>query len=109
MTTWREQLQVVLERGVAPDVVSPPGEGKSKLRRWKRRRDDRIYAKAGGRCHYCGDRMTRASMTIDHVVPLSRGGANRQHNMVACCKRCNSAKGSRTADELGIGFWRQDR
>jgi len=46
-------------------------------------------------CAYCG---TTENLTLDHVLPLSRGGAHRIENLVAACKPCNSRKGAR--DEL---------
>ncbi|PDQ34304.1 MAG: HNH endonuclease [Candidatus Lumbricidophila eiseniae] len=49
------------------------------------------------RCAYCG----RSAMTIDHVLPRSRGGKDTWENLVACCQRCNNAKGNRTPAEMG--------
>jgi 5-methylcytosine-specific restriction endonuclease McrA len=48
------------------------------------------------RCCYCG----KSASTIDHVVPRSRGGADSWENLVACCLRCNNAKGDRTPQEM---------
>lgn len=48
------------------------------------------------RCMYCG---TREHLTIDHVMPKSRGGKDTWENLVAACSRCNARKGSRTPDE----------
>ena len=45
-----------------------------------------------GVCHYCGLEVGRAQLTMDHVVPLSRGGKSRKGNIVPCCKDCNSKK-----------------
>lgn len=50
-------------------------------------------AKQGGRCKYCGDRLTAKDATADHVVPRKRGGANSRENIVAACRPCNKAKG----------------
>ncbi|WGW12670.1 HNH endonuclease [Saxibacter everestensis] len=49
------------------------------------------------RCAYC----ERTATTIDHVLPRSRGGEDSWENLVACCLRCNNAKGSRTPAEMG--------
>src|SRR5262249_57586171 len=51
-------------------------------------------------CQYCGRRGDR--LTIDHVVPRSRGGGTSWTNVVAACLRCNLYKGNRTADEAGM-------
>jgi 5-methylcytosine-specific restriction endonuclease McrA len=50
-------------------------------------------------CQYCGDAPGRAHLTVDHVVPRSRGGIHDWQNLVTACKRCNQKKGSHTPDE----------
>uniref|UniRef100_UPI00404715A5 HNH endonuclease n=1 Tax=Roseivirga sp. TaxID=1964215 RepID=UPI00404715A5 len=47
-------------------------------------------------CQYCGNRK---ELTLDHVLPKSRGGQTSWQNLVAACKRCNSLKGDRTPEE----------
>lgn len=56
-----------------------------------------VLRRDGQRCGYCGG----AANTIDHVQPRSRGGADSWENLVACCLRCNNAKGNRTPHEMG--------
>ena len=48
------------------------------------------------RCGYCGG----SASTIDHVLPKSRGGKDTWENLIACCLRCNNAKGDRTPSEM---------
>jgi len=50
-------------------------------------------------CQYCGIRLSKAQLTIDHVLPRSRGGETRWDNVVTACGPCNRRKGSRTPDE----------
>ncbi len=45
-----------------------------------------------GVCHYCRREVGRDQLTMDHVVPLSRGGKSKKGNIVAACKTCNSKK-----------------
>jgi len=45
-----------------------------------------------GQCHYCHARVHPADLTMDHVVPIVRGGRSTRHNVVPCCKTCNSKK-----------------
>ena len=45
-----------------------------------------------GICHYCGRKVGRENLTMDHVVPLSRGGKSKRGNIVAACKECNNRK-----------------
>ena len=47
---------------------------------------------AAGTCHYCGGRMRPAELTLDHVVPLVRGGRSTRGNCVPACKECNTRK-----------------
>lgn len=46
----------------------------------------------GGICYYCHENVGRANLTMDHVVPLSRGGKSRKGNLVPACKDCNNKK-----------------
>jgi len=54
---------------------------------------------AEGRCHYCGRQCPPGELTMDHVVPLARGGRSTKGNLVACCKECNTAKKTRLPGE----------
>ncbi|WP_431189989.1 HNH endonuclease [Desulfurivibrio dismutans] len=54
---------------------------------------------AHGVCHYCGGRFAPEELTMDHVVPLARGGLSRKNNLVPCCKTCNTDKKSRLLQE----------
>ena len=55
-----------------------------------------IYLRDGMACCYCGCGVEDgAQMTLDHLVPHSKGGSNNEVNLVTCCQRCNSARGAR--------------
>ncbi len=54
---------------------------------WKNRR-------ASGKCHYCGRVFPPSELTMDHLVPLARGGQSTKGNIVPCCKECNNKKRS---------------
>ncbi len=45
-----------------------------------------------GECHYCRKRIPARELTMDHIVPLIRGGTSSRSNVVPCCKDCNSRK-----------------
>lgn len=45
-----------------------------------------------GRCHYCGGRFHPHDLTMDHIVPVIRGGLSSKGNVVTCCKECNNKK-----------------
>lgn len=55
-----------------------------------------VLRRDGQRCAYCAG----SANTIDHVLPRSRGGQDSWENLVACCLRCNNAKGDRTPSEM---------
>lgn len=45
-----------------------------------------------GKCYYCGGRTPAAELTMDHLVPLARGGLSNKNNLVPSCKACNTKK-----------------
>lgn len=45
-----------------------------------------------GTCYYCGKKVGYAGLTMDHIIPLSRGGRSTKDNLVPCCKECNTRK-----------------
>ena len=59
---------------------------------WKRRC-------ATGVCHYCGRKFPPRELTMDHLVPLVRGGRSTKGNLVPACKECNTTKKHRLAFE----------
>ena len=52
-----------------------------------------------GVCHYCHEKVDPAEVTMDHIVPVSRGGSSTKGNVVPCCKDCNSKKAYLTSAE----------
>lgn len=50
-------------------------------------------------CIYCGIKLTTKTYSVDHVIPLSKGGNNFLSNLAICCKKCNSSKLNRTPEE----------
>ena len=53
-------------------------------------------------CQYCGKIFSPSELTLDHVIPKSRGGSSNWDNLVACCKRCNNRKGRYLPEEAGM-------
>lgn len=53
-------------------------------------------------CQYCGGQPGKHDLTVDHVIPRSRGGATTWENVVAACAACNHRKGDRTLDEARL-------
>jgi len=55
-----------------------------------------VFKRDNFECQYCG---TRRDLTLDHVLPSSRGGTHSWTNLVTACKRCNAKKGDYTPEE----------
>ena len=55
---------------------------------------DRIFARDGHRCVYCGGVFSPEQLSLDHVQPRMRGGDNSEGNLVTACLACNARKGS---------------
>lgn len=55
-----------------------------------------------GECHYCNQIFAKDELTMDHIVPLSRGGKSTKGNIVAACKNCNNNKKSRTPVDITL-------
>ena len=71
-----------------------------------------IYARDRYLCQYCGakegstrivgGKPTKVVLTLDHILPESRGGPFAWDNLVSCCRECNRSKGDRTPAEAGM-------
>ncbi|MCP3681277.1 MAG: HNH endonuclease [bacterium] len=56
-----------------------------------------IYLRDGLACAYCGANLEDGGqLTLDHLKPRSKGGDNKETNLVTCCKKCNSSRGNRS-------------
>jgi 5-methylcytosine-specific restriction endonuclease McrA len=65
---------------------------------------NRIYKRDGFQCMYCG---SKKDLTLDHVMPRSRGGKNEWTNLVTSCFKCNSKKGDKTPEEAKMKLRQQ--
>lgn len=63
---------------------------------WKRK-------KAVGICRHCGEKFPPGDLTMDHLVPIVRGGKSTKGNLVPSCKRCNSERKHRLPFEQAGG------
>lgn len=55
-----------------------------------------------GICYHCEKKFSRDELTMDHLIPISRGGRSTKKNIVVCCKECNSHKKNLTVAELRL-------
>lgn len=58
-----------------------------------------LFRRDNFECQYCG---TAKNLTIDHVIPKSKGGKSDWRNLVTACSRCNSAKGDQLPEQVGF-------
>lgn len=88
-----DQLKII---GVKPNVTA------KKVKRIQIPTKDRIkvYRDGGGKCALCGKHLTYEEFTVDHILPLSRGGKNNVSNYQILCDCCNKFKGNKTEDYL---------
>ena len=61
-----------------------------------------ILLRDGNVCQYCGVKFRSDELTLDHIIPKSKGGGNAWHNLVACCGPCNRTKDDRTPQEANM-------
>jgi len=66
-----------------------------------------VFARDAHRCQYCGRRFPPSQLSLDHVIPRSRGGMSTWENMVCACLRCNIRKGGRTPHEAHMTLVRR--
>lgn len=57
-------------------------------------------------CQYCNNKFLPNELTLDHVIPKSRGGKNTWFNLVTCCKECNQKKRNKTPEEARMSLVR---
>ena len=68
-----------------------------------------IFLRDGYTCQYCQNTFPASQLTLDHVIPRSRGGPTSWENLVTCCIECNKKKGDQTPEEAGMKLARQPR
>jgi len=68
-----------------------------------------LFARDGNRCQYCGRKFKTSDLSIDHVVPRSRGGRTEWTNVVCACLACNVKKGGRLPREARMHLVRKPR
>ena len=64
-----------------------------------------VYAKGNGHCAICGKKLSFRKLTIDHIIPLAKGGTNHFDNLQPVCCECNRFKSDLTPDEFLEKLW----
>ena len=107
---WRRVAETIeIDKGVrirsprfvfdAPSVIRLTQYIDVRSRRNRVANRHRIFTRDRYRCQYCGRRGTAFDLTLDHILPKSRGGRTFAENLVTACRVCNNRKGDRTPEE----------
>ncbi len=79
----------------APSIgVNSPRLHKRPSSKDNKRKRPHLIEKYGMKCFWCGTSLTPETITIDHYIPLSRGGSNKIKNLRLACRRCNQNRGN---------------
>lgn len=89
-------LQSVVE---LPSIIACGGEQLARPRTTYPLNNAALFARDGYLCLYCGRQFATPELTRDHIVPTSRGGADKWENVVSACRRCNQHKANALLEE----------
>lgn len=87
---WYQKDPEESKKKVIADAISRPRAHKRRLNNYGRRKMKSILFKEDSRCVSCG---SYDDLTIDHIIPLSKGGSNGPDNLQILCDNCNNRKG----------------
>lgn len=102
LTEWGD----IIRQSDDPEVFVGDGGGLAKTLHRKSRysisgeMQQRVWVRDGCECIFCGAKMGKTLLTVDHWIPLELGGANDETNYVTACRRCNKAKGALAPEEF---------
>jgi hypothetical protein len=91
--TLPTEVPVVRERMAVVSVEPAPNYYRDPVRRRELLERDRWL------CRYCGSAVTTETATLDHIVPVSRGGSDEPENLATACLTCNSIKSGRSYED----------
>ncbi len=66
-----------------------------------------VFSRDNNTCQYCGEKLPRSELNLDHVIPRSQGGLSTWENMVCSCFTCNRVKGGRMPEEARMRLIRK--
>ena len=97
-------LECAQLKGGGVDFLGSEEHTKRERAKARELRQSRWWQNLSGRssCYYCQQPLTKATLTMDHVVPISQGGYSKPGNVVAACKPCNTRKRDESAVALAL-------
>lgn len=84
-----------------PRIILLQGYDKMPRREVRFSREN-VFVRDKSTCQYCGRKLKRNKLNLDHVIPASQGGGSNWQNIVVSCIPCNSSKGGRTPQQAGM-------
>ncbi len=103
---YTEEVRTVTEKFKLPSVIALKTIVKFRFTTIACKRANVIW-RDNNQCQYCANTFPSEKLTLDHVLPRSKGGKNTWFNLVAACKKCNQKKGNKTPDQAGMKLIRE--
>lgn len=88
----RKELSAMLEFAAGDESVPLSGKKDERIGKNKSRRIRRQLLARKPLCHWCNTGLTAQTATLEHIMPLSRGGSNREDNLTLACNGCNQRR-----------------
>lgn len=108
--TWMERgpqgknyIQTVTHQIAIPEIVRLNQYNKVPFKELSFSKNN-LYQRDNYTCQYCGIRPTREDLTIDHIMPRSRGGKTNWENCVVACRRCNKMKANHLLRDVKLNL-----
>jgi len=101
-----QEIRSISETFRLPAVIVLTRYVKFKFKTMTCKRNNIIW-RDNNKCQYCAKDFENDSLTIDHVIPKSKGGKDSWLNLVAACKKCNQKKGANTPTQAGMKLIRE--
>ena len=99
--TYSEVVNTVTEKFQLPSVIALKKVVKFHFTTMACKRQN-VFWRDNNQCQYCANYFPIDKLTIDHILPRSKGGKNTWLNLTTACKKCNQKKGSRSPEEANM-------
>lgn len=86
----------------APDTIRLVKSISGNYRKEMRWSKSNVFVRDNFTCSYCGSKLTAKECTVDHILPVSKGGKNTWLNTTTACKQCNNYKGNKELHEISL-------
>ncbi|HCT54554.1 MAG TPA: HNH endonuclease [Balneola sp.] len=98
---YAEEIRTVTKNFTLPSVIALKRVVKFRFTTMAPARDN-VFWRDNNQCQYCCNVFPKEELTLDHIVPRSKGGDNSWLNLVAACKKCNQKKGNCTPEQANM-------